>query len=137
MIVGLLSNVEYFGLGSIDGNSPSDTGSIEFIHLVLYLLCCLCNKRQVIGILYIPNSSVCWCLVPIREEQSPCGSVLNVPAPKDMSILSLSMTQLRRSGQRTQHCLTPLSTLKSSKHPSVVHTWQLISGYISLMISVR
>ena len=48
---------------------------------MLYLLCCLCNKSQVIGILYIPDASGCWCLVPIREEQSPCGSVLNVPAP--------------------------------------------------------
>ena len=140
MIVGLLSNVEYLGLGSIDGHSPSGKGSIQFIHHVLYLLCCLCNKSQVIGILYIPDASGCWCLVPKREEQSPSEMYSMFQPPPDISIVSfkiMSMTQLKRSGERTQPCLTLTFHIEILQHPSVVLTWQHISGYMHLSNDVR
>ena len=54
-----------------------------------------------------------------------------------VSLSTLSITQLNRSGDRTQPCLTPLTTWNSSDVPSAVLTRHQVSVYISWMMSVR
>ena len=51
------------------------------------------------------------------------------------SLSTLSMKQLKRSGESMQPCLTPLSTSNSSEVPSVALIWQHVLVYISLMMS--
>ena len=53
------------------------------------------------------------------------------------SLRTLSMRQLKRSGESMQPCLTPLTTLNSSDATSVVLTWDHVLVYIVLMISTR
>ena len=63
-------------------------------------------------------------------EDHPPGVVSNV------FLSTLSMIQLKRSGDRTHPCLTPPSTWNSSDVPSAVLTWHQVLVYISWVMSV-
>ena len=78
----------------------------------------------------------------LYDKNSPSVVVYSILQPPGVifsaSLRTLSMKQLKSSGESMQACLTPLTTLNFSDAPSVVLTWHhVLVVYIALMMSTR